>query len=335
MIYYMQQIRRIFLLLSASVSMLGWSLLAVLSIMVLFAVIFTQSANEYLWDLHRQGHPRTPQQDLMQQDFGDMGKTIYSLYTAITGGRNWGTYTDELYEVGWAYAIIFVFFISFSFFGVMNIVTSVFVECAMQTTQKHRDLLVEEKRSFELDHLKHMREIFKEIDMDNSGTVEYDELRLRLRDDVQLQDYFKALELNPTDTLTLFELLDQDGCGRLTVDEFCDGAMRLKGEARAFDINFLIQENRKLSHVLKQHMKDSTESIDGLHVAMHDVLLRLAQLARAVSNASGGGAGGGDDAGANGIPRSLPTSLWDPSKWGLVDPYADVGLSVHGFPTRS
>jgi len=106
---YMQQIRRIFLLLGASMSMLGWSLVAVLSIMLLFAVIFTQGATDYLRTLT--DIERTPRQDMLQMDFGSILKSVFSLYTAISGGRNWGTFTDELNEVSVVYVLIFIFFV--------------------------------------------------------------------------------------------------------------------------------------------------------------------------------------------------------------------------------
>jgi len=205
------------------------------------------------------------------EDFGTVPSSIYSLYTAITGGRNWGTFVPPLWEVGWIHASCFMGYITFTFFGVLNIVTSVFVECAMQSTQRHRDLLVEDRRAFELGHLKHMRAIFKEIDMDESGTVEYEELKKRLSDNIALQDYFNALELNATDTLTLFELLDQDGSGELSIDEFVDGCMRLKGEARSFDINCLIQESKKTSKILGRFAAQTFERVEKLGERVGDL----------------------------------------------------------------
>jgi len=217
---------------------------------------------------------------------------------------------DSLALIGWPSVAVFIGFISFFFFGVLNIVTSVFVECAMQSARRHCEILVAEKREAELQHLKHMKAIFQMIDSDNSRSVELSELENRLKDNRHLQDYFKALELNATDTLTLFNLLDHDDSGTLSVEEFCEGCMRLKGEARAFDINCLIQENRNAGARLLRFTKHSKTKLEDLDRRLRDVCLAVSslhrvasfssQLVRPDSTAVAGGAAGRD---------------WDPACW--------------------
>jgi len=250
MVSYVNEIRRIFVLLSSSFSTLAWSLLAVTLVMLLFAVILTQKTAEMHWGKKESNVSLTAMEDVLVAEFGTITRSMYSLFCSILNGRDWGELVDPLMELGVFYAGIFLVFISFSLFGVMNIIASVFVDCATRSTQLQRDWMVEEKKHFELKLMRHMQKIFKEIDVNGSGTIEYEELQSCLQQNPQLQDYFKALELNATDTLTLFELLDQDGEGSLTIDAFVHGAMRLKGEARAFDISFLIQECQKTSRSL-------------------------------------------------------------------------------------
>jgi len=55
----------------------------------------------------------------------------------------------------------------------------------------------------------------------------------------------------------LFNLLDKDNSGTLTLDEFLAGRMRLKGPAKNLDVNMLIDENRRLSNIVKE-LRDST-----------------------------------------------------------------------------
>mmetsp|Transcript_123514 Transcript_123514/g.308651 ORF Transcript_123514/g.308651 Transcript_123514/m.308651 type:complete len:630 (+) Transcript_123514:45-1934(+) len=307
MVAYVQEIRKIFLLLAASAKTLIWSLLSVLLIMYIFAVLFTESTTGYLQSTARENFTAVELQ--LWLDFGTVGRSIYSLYTAISGGRNWGTFVDPLIEVGPFHAGLFIAFISFSFFGVLNIVTSVFVECAMQSTQRHRDLLVEEKKAFELGHLKHMRTIFREIDIDQSGSVEYLELKQRLADNNALRDYFRALELNATDTLTLFELLDQDESGSLDIDEFCDGCMRLKGDARAFDINFMIQQSRKANKRVNRWMSESSHKFSDLSLSISNLQSFLRSILH--KDETVGEAVDGNEVGAG--------ETWNPDCWEQKD----------------
>merc|ERR1712187_918413 len=91
--------------------------------------------------------------------------------------------------------------------------------------------------------VKHIKNIFKTIDKDNNGTITITEMMLFSSDeDLGLQNYFEALDISATDTITLFELLDRDGSGEVDINEFCDGCSRLRGEATSFDINTLLYE---------------------------------------------------------------------------------------------
>merc|ERR1719223_1424966 len=115
--------------------------------------------------------------------------------------------------------------------------------------------MVEEKLRNKEVYAMHMRDIFRQIDTDNSGTISLEELTQFVADDsLQLMAYFEALELNASDTGTLFKLLDWDNSGTIDIDEFCDGCMRLKGEARSFDINCLMHDVRKIAKTMDHFM---------------------------------------------------------------------------------
>jgi hypothetical protein len=121
----------------------------------------------------------------------------------------------------------------------------------MQSSSFYRDLMVQEKMLAEATSIRHMKEIFRAIDTDDSGSISLEEMNMFLGDDeLQLQSYFEALDLNASDTATLFRLLDRDGSGQVDIDEFCDGCMRLKGAARSFDINCISYEMKRNSERL-------------------------------------------------------------------------------------
>ena len=134
---------------------------------------------------------------------------MYSLYIAITQGRAWGEIFAPLSKLHWAASESFLLFLSICMFGVMNVITSVFVESAMQSSKYYKDLMVEEKLVNEQTCVKHIKEIFKQIDTDNSGNISNDEMLAFLENDVasDLQSYFATLDLSPSDTMTLFRLL--------------------------------------------------------------------------------------------------------------------------------
>merc|ERR1712039_344606 len=109
-----------------------------------------------------------------------------------------------------------------------------------------------------------MGEVFKEIDRDNSGYMGGDEMEFFLSDD-SLNMYLEAIDVFPNDARSLFRLLDVDGSGDVSVEEFCAGCLRLKGEAKSFDIHCMIFNSERAHQrleVIMEHVVDVVETFN-------------------------------------------------------------------------
>eukprot|EP00405_Crypthecodinium_cohnii_P017568 CAMPEP_0206461986 /NCGR_PEP_ID=MMETSP0324_2-20121206/25699_1 /ASSEMBLY_ACC=CAM_ASM_000836 /TAXON_ID=2866 /ORGANISM="Crypthecodinium cohnii, Strain Seligo" /LENGTH=238 /DNA_ID=CAMNT_0053934035 /DNA_START=297 /DNA_END=1010 /DNA_ORIENTATION=- len=136
----------------------------------------------------------------------------------------------------------------------------------MSSTQHYRDMLLQEKTRTKELFAKHLREIFFAIDVDSSGMINMDELKEFLNDDsLELQEYMQALEIDAADAKMLFKLLDDDGSGEIDIEEFCDGCLRLKGEAKSLDMNCLLYSSKRVDMKLK-HIIDGVDVLIGLLV---------------------------------------------------------------------
>jgi len=145
----------------------------------------------------------------------------------------------------------------------------------MQSTQHYRDLLVQEKMRNKSLYVKHIKEIFKQMDTDNSGTLSFQEMSRLLDDkDMKLQAYFDALEVDASDARAFFKLLDADGSGEIAIDEFCEGCLRLKGEAHSFDINCMMYENRRSCQKMDKFMASTHKWLQ--HISQQMPLSALA-----------------------------------------------------------
>merc|ERR1711912_197373 len=94
-------------------------------------------------------------------------------------------------------------------------------------------------------YVQHLKEVFNDIDKDGSGAINGDEMEFFL-EDPELAHYLESIDIFPHDARTLFRLLDGDDSGEVSIEEFCEGCLRLKGEAKSFDIHKVLKSNNDL-----------------------------------------------------------------------------------------
>merc|ERR1712150_110102 len=156
-----------------------------------------------------------------------------------------GGAADSLLEISWFYAGLFFAYIAFTMFAVLNIVTGIFVDAAMQTALYERDLISDKQSRLEEASAEHLRELFFEMDADDSGVMTLDHFIADLQDE-QVSSYLNALKINTEDANQLFRLLDTDNSGEIFIDEFVEGCMKLKGEAKSMDLHVMMCDHRRM-----------------------------------------------------------------------------------------
>jgi len=157
---------------------------------------------------------------------------------AMAGGRSWGEYYKEISLLSWQYPALFLVFLTFTIFSVLNIVTAVFVDSAFQATHKIRQIVIHEELEQKRDYLKALRDLFSEMDVNGDGSISIDEFEDRLCDE-RVIAFFKAMKLDVSDSRTLFNLLDKDRSGQVDIVEFLNGCYQLQGESRSIDTKIL------------------------------------------------------------------------------------------------
>merc|ERR1712137_792802 len=123
------------------------------------------------------------------------------------------------------YLEIFLLFIIFSMFAVLNVVTAVFVDNAVQSSNADRQVIISEERQKHEEFLKSMQQVFEELDTDHTHTISREEFERQVQDEGMVS-YFKALDLDVTQARTLFTLLDVDNTGSVDIEEFIIGCMK-------------------------------------------------------------------------------------------------------------
>ncbi len=115
---FFKELALLALMIADSVRSLMWALIMLAIIIYVFAIVFTNSATDYL-----NTHPDSEFVLIVTTQFGNLSHTVYFLLMAMLGGIDWGEVADTLIEVGKLPAAMFIFYIMFSNLAVLNIIT--------------------------------------------------------------------------------------------------------------------------------------------------------------------------------------------------------------------
>lgn len=89
------------------------------------------------------------------------------------------------------------------------------------------------------DDLIHMfQRVFEELDADESGSITLQEFEDHI-DDERIEAFLEHLGLTVSQVKLLFFLIDVDGSGQVSLEEFVAGCLKLKGGAKMFDMAVL------------------------------------------------------------------------------------------------
>ncbi|CAK9066434.1 unnamed protein product [Durusdinium trenchii] len=143
------------------------------------------------------------------------------------------------------YSLAFIVYRCFVGFAVLNVVNAVFVQSTMKVAHADDEIVAHEKAKSQEAYRRRVSKLFWEADISGDGFIDFSEFK-RLLEHPQLQVWLYQLEIETGDLEGLFRLLD-DGDGEISLEEFEAGVMKLKGFARAFDLNKLQRQVRKMN----------------------------------------------------------------------------------------
>lgn len=136
-------------------------------------------------------------------------------------------------------------YVAFTVFAIMNIITGVFVESALACSKKDEEVFL----------MRNVREIFLHGENPRSSgrnqasgklTLEDFEARLPM-----MLEYFRAIDVDPSEAAGVFKLLDLDNSNEIEAEELVSGCLRLSGPAKALDLALLKHEVRQLQRLTK------------------------------------------------------------------------------------
>jgi len=217
----------------------------------------------------------------LAEHYSGVFMSIYTLIQSVSGGNSWGDVAECFVSISWTYGVAFTAFIIFVMFGLLNVLVGVFVQNTESIAGIDRDFVIQEEMDRKSSLINQMRQLFKEVDADNSGTITWKELSEKMYDD-SMKAYFSTMEIETDEAQGLFKLLDTDESGEVAIEEFIMGCMRLNGTAKSIDLASMLYENKKLHSMLHKYMDSMSSKL--YHIER--LILKQRQVAKmgAVSN---------------------------------------------------
>jgi hypothetical protein len=179
--------------------------------------------------------------------FGSLSRSVLSLWQSISGGVDWNVLVHPLLgEVGLHSGLLFSAFLAFSVLALMNVVTGVFVQNALNSAKQEEENFVT-SRILELFHFAERKE---------GANIRFDEIEASISDPKTAREW-ASIGVEAEDARHLFKLFDMNEEGLVPFDEFLGGCLRLGGSAKALDVLTIMQENRKYQEQLHIFQQES------------------------------------------------------------------------------
>jgi len=237
-----------------------WSLVFLLLMLFVFVVISLQAVTDCMSieDLD------STNVDRMRKHFSSLPVGLLSYFAAVSGGINWWDVWSLLTVCDPAYGWIFAIYMILMTLMVLNIITGIFVNNALEMAESNREFVLEAQMEKKKALFAHLRKLFRDLDRDGSDTVSRAELENFITSP-DAQATFNALALDGEGVVAFFDLLDVDGSEELEIEEFVMGCMRLSRDVKTLEIVLLLHGNKRL-------ILDLTTAVNRLQEEMEEIL---------------------------------------------------------------
>lgn len=242
-IRFFRELRMMVLSIAACFRSLFWTMVLLSMVMFVFAIGILTSLS--IDQLSREGH------------FKSLPGTILTLFQSITGGIDWADASVELADHGWFPVLLFILYIGFVLFAVMNILTSFFVEQAIKAAETDLENTINEQRSIRRTVKENLRKLLMAADDSHSGRISWQQVKLMFNEPAAVE-YFKTLQLEEHDVQMFFELVADGDGGSMSIDHFVRTCLRLKGPAKNADLLVVRQLVEEIEEQVKRLAKTMT-----------------------------------------------------------------------------
>lgn len=230
----------------ASVSTLFWSLVLLFTVQLAASLILAQGLEGYLSEAASTAAALQQKHEVYEL-FGTFTRSFITTMQLTMG--NWVPVCRLLYEnVSASWCVFVIAYILVINFAAMRVISAVFLVETQKVASTDEELLILQKERSLSRLIKNFAGVFKEIDDDNSGMINWEEFRGIIHDH-RVLTWLAALDLDIEQCEGMFDLLSGSD-GKISFQEFVKGVQRLKGGAKSIDLIMLMNGQEELTKIV-------------------------------------------------------------------------------------
>lgn len=254
--------------LSNCMKTLSWAISLVFMLLTIWSIIAVEYMNPLMPDLAARGLYEETGCSWCPHAFSNILHANLTFFQMITGD-GWSHLARPLIENHPWTASIFIAVIFSMVFGLLNLITAVIVDTAMSARQLDIMNMAQCKKTEREEAWNCFTSLCVDLDQDQSGDITYTELSEGIMNIPELEAYLSIMGVEKEDLSSLFELLDSDGDGFVTHEEFAQTLYKIKTQEVPYGICFIkhmvedMRHQMSLQHMTLQHqMQVQQQSVE-------------------------------------------------------------------------
>lgn len=213
---------------AGSMMSLLWSILMLLLMKYIFGLCFLQIISGYLSDTSKDNVDEGTL-EAVEKYWATVPQAIITLYYSVTGGADWEDLALPIKKAGMAYYCLFMFYIAFTAFVVLNVLTGFYVGNAAKVSEMDREAVDRELKS------NHRKKAFRDFviqheppdDEQEGPHLSWSTLEEGRENKAVLDFLALAGLLSLKECQKVFQRLDTEGSGRVDLEQFMKAVLEL------------------------------------------------------------------------------------------------------------
>jgi hypothetical protein len=168
---------------------------------------------------------------------------------AVTGGADWEVLASPIKATGVMYYVLFIFYIAFAAFAVLNVLTGMFVDTAMKVSEKDDADVAKEQEDSTLKEQEEMKCFFEGLPENSEGCTSRLTMSMLQRNEEApaVVKFFQKIELTVFEGEQIYKMLHTGDEPDVDIQEFIDCCVQGKSSIQDIHMVTLMSETKRFA----------------------------------------------------------------------------------------